>query len=257
MPVHSLIFAASRSLLWYLIDAHFFRNSASSACGFSPCHLQPRSIMQCTESFACYALRSPFLHCKVGCSCQQLDQPAYGACPDLDADVAHVGNHLSDLTMTQTLHKEQVLCKLPDPQPSYQVRAWRRSKSLIHASEPSVSVIRALSSGLQNASHRRGVTPLVLFWNLSGKILTKSWKMSVLMISLWMAATPLTARPPTVARKAMFTNLPSANALLLKCISRAGTASHWEIKCAERPTEIVLKAHQPSYIKSRRQGRAR
>lgn len=31
--------------------------------------------------------------------------------------------------------------------------------------------------------------------------------MSSLMISEWMAATPLTALPPTVARNAMFTSL--------------------------------------------------
>ena len=49
-----------------------------------------------------------------------------------------------------------------------------RSSSFIQASEPRVSVISADSSGLQNASHRRGVTPLVLFWNFSGKIFTKS-----------------------------------------------------------------------------------
>ena len=33
---------------------------------------------------------------------------------------------------------------------------------------PSVSVISAASSGLHHASQRRGVTPLVLFWNFSG-----------------------------------------------------------------------------------------
>ena len=40
--------------------------------------------------------------------------------------------------------------------------------SLIHSSDPSASVISAASPGLQKASQRRGVTPLVLFWNFSG-----------------------------------------------------------------------------------------
>lgn len=56
-------------------------------------------------------------------------------------------------------------------------------------------------------SHRRGVTPFVLFWNLSGNISTKSGKMSVLMISEWMAATPLTALDPMTDKKAMLTRL--------------------------------------------------
>jgi len=47
------------------------------------------------------------------------------------------------------------------------------SVSLIHRSLPSVSVMSSRSGGLQNASQRRGVTPLVLFWNFSGKM---SWK---------------------------------------------------------------------------------
>jgi hypothetical protein len=40
-----------------------------------------------------------------------------------------------------------------------------------HLSLPSVSVISLDSGGLQNASQRRGVTPLVLFWNFSGNSL--------------------------------------------------------------------------------------
>ena len=40
-----------------------------------------------------------------------------------------------------------------------------------HASVPRVSVTREASSGLHHASQRRGVTPLVLFWNLLGKSL--------------------------------------------------------------------------------------
>ena len=47
-------------------------------------------------------------------------------------------------------------------------RTVRRSRSLIQASVPSVSLMSARSGGLQNASHRRGVTPFVLFWNFSG-----------------------------------------------------------------------------------------
>ncbi len=54
------------------------------------------------------------------------------------------------------------------------VLTCRRSRFLIHSSLPSVWVMSADSSGLQKASHRRGVTPLVLFWNFSGKIFTKS-----------------------------------------------------------------------------------
>ena len=43
--------------------------------------------------------------------------------------------------------------------------------SLIHRSlPPSVSLISARSGGLQNASQRRGVTPLVLLPNFSGKM---------------------------------------------------------------------------------------
>ena len=40
-----------------------------------------------------------------------------------------------------------------------------------HASVPRVSVTREASSGLHHASQRRGVTPLVLFWNLLGNSL--------------------------------------------------------------------------------------
>lgn len=55
---------------------------------------------------------------------------------------------------------------------------------------------------LGNRVHLLDVYP---YTYISSHILT--WKMSVLMISLWMAATPLTALPPTVARNAMFTSL--------------------------------------------------
>ena len=47
-------------------------------------------------------------------------------------------------------------------------RPCRRSSSLTHAVVPNVSVIKSDSAGLQNASHRRCVTPFVLFWNFSG-----------------------------------------------------------------------------------------
>lgn len=53
------------------------------------------------------------------------------------------------------------------------VPTLRRSVSLIQRSLPRVSVISSRSGGLQKASQRRGVTPLVLFWNFSGKM---SWK---------------------------------------------------------------------------------
>ena len=42
------------------------------------------------------------------------------------------------------------------------------SRWLTQLSWPSVLVMSLASGGLQNASHRRGVTPLVLFWNFSG-----------------------------------------------------------------------------------------
>ncbi len=75
-----------------------------------------------------------------------------------------------------------------------------RPRSLIQASSPSVSVMSARRPGLQKASQRRGVTPLVLFWNFSGKT-AKNWaKTSCLRISEWIAATPLTRRAATTAR---------------------------------------------------------
>ena len=52
--------------------------------------------------------------------------------------------------------------------PARPLLTLRRSVSLIHRSLPSVSVMSARSGGLQKASQRRGVTPLVLFWNLQG-----------------------------------------------------------------------------------------
>lgn len=85
--------------------------------------------------------------------------------------------------------------------------AFRRSRSLIQASVPRVSVMSARSGGLQKASQRRGVTPLVLFWNFSGHRSAKSLKMVLRMMSLWMAATPLTVWLATTARYAILTDL--------------------------------------------------
>jgi len=76
--------------------------------------------------------------------------------------------------------------------------SWARS--VIQASEPSVSEMSARSGGLQKASHRRGVTPFVLFWNLAGHRSAKSLKMVSRMMSEWMAATPLTVCDATTAR---------------------------------------------------------
>lgn len=59
----------------------------------------------------------------------------------------------------------------------------RRSVSLIQRSLPRVSVMSARSGGLQKASQRRGVTPLVLFWNFSGKMSWKGPKTSCFRIS--------------------------------------------------------------------------
>ena len=44
----------------------------------------------------------------------------------------------------------------------------RSAVSVTHSSVPIASVITSESWGLQKASQRRGVTPLVLFWNFSG-----------------------------------------------------------------------------------------
>ena len=79
----------------------------------------------------------------------------------------------------------------------------RRPKLVFHSSLPRVEVRSSAKSGLQNANQRlsssrdvsqsietnptemlyRGVTPFVLFWNLSGQISKKSLKMVSLMIS--------------------------------------------------------------------------
>ena len=87
------------------------------------------------------------------------------------------------------------------------VRTCSMSRSVIQASEPKVSVMSARSGGLHIASHRRGVTPLVLFWNFSGHSSWNSRKMVSLMISEWMAATPLIVCDATTAKYAIRTNL--------------------------------------------------
>ena len=61
--------------------------------------------------------------------------------------------------------------------------------------------------GLHWFIHRRGVTPLVLFWKRSGNMAKKSGNTAVLTSSVWMAATPLVACEPTMARCAMRTHL--------------------------------------------------
>lgn len=64
----------------------------------------------------------------------------------------------------------------PAPQtlPNPAVQACRRtlswSVSVIQRELPRVLVMSARRGGLQKASQRRGVTPLVLFWNFSGKM---------------------------------------------------------------------------------------
>ena len=55
------------------------------------------------------------------------------------------------------------------------------------------------------SSQRRGVMPLVLFWNFSGHSAYHSLKTSAFKISEWMAATPLTKLEPYTARFAMCT----------------------------------------------------
>jgi hypothetical protein len=51
--------------------------------------------------------------------------------------------------------------------PWAQILTTSWSRSVIHASLPRVLVISLRRGGLQKASQRRCVTPLVLFWNLS------------------------------------------------------------------------------------------
>jgi hypothetical protein len=56
---------------------------------------------------------------------------------------------------------------------------------------------------LQASSQRRGVMPLVLFWNLPGVERVEVGNSSFLSSSVCSAATPLTACEPTTARFAM------------------------------------------------------
>ena len=65
--------------------------------------------------------------------------------------------------------------------------SWVRKPGLTYSSRSRVS------SGLESPSHRRGVMPLVLFWNFSGKTAYQSRKTWCLRISVWILATPLTA----------------------------------------------------------------
>jgi hypothetical protein len=55
------------------------------------------------------------------------------------------------------------------------VASGKESPHAPRARLPSLEVMSADSLGLQKASQRRGVTPLVLFWNFSGNSLKKSW----------------------------------------------------------------------------------
>ena len=59
------------------------------------------------------------------------------------------------------------------------------------------------SQGHSSITHRRGVTPLVLFWKRSGNSSNMRGNTWVLMSSLWMAATPLMVCDPTMDRLAM------------------------------------------------------
>ena len=60
-------------------------------------------------------------------------------------------------------------------------------------------------SGLASRSQRRGVTPLVLLLNRSGKISAKSETTVVRSSREWISATPLVLCVPTIARLAMRT----------------------------------------------------
>ena len=86
-------------------------------------------------------------------------------------------------------------------------RTFKRFRSLIQASVPRVLVMSWRRGGLQKASQRRGVTPLVLFWNFSGHRSAKSLKIVLRMMSLWMAATPFTVWLATTAKYAILTCL--------------------------------------------------
>ena len=82
-----------------------------------------------------------------------------------------------------------------------------KERLLTQASEPSVRVMRSARAGLQKASQRRGVTPLVLFWNLWGQRSTKSRKMLSFRMLVCRAATPFTVWLATSARYAIRTYL--------------------------------------------------
>mmetsp|Transcript_23788 Transcript_23788/g.76437 ORF Transcript_23788/g.76437 Transcript_23788/m.76437 type:complete len:289 (+) Transcript_23788:1096-1962(+) len=71
-------------------------------------------------------------------------------------------------------------------------RPLSSSRSVTHASPPSVLVASLASRGLASSTQRRGVTPFVLFWNFPGNILAKSGNSLVCTSSECRAATPLT-----------------------------------------------------------------
>jgi len=66
-------------------------------------------------------------------------------------------------------------------------------------------VISSASPGLLSSTQRRGVTPLVMLWNLPGSSSKKSRSTVRFRSSVCSAATPLIARLPTAATCAMRT----------------------------------------------------
>src|SRR5271154_1289587 len=60
-------------------------------------------------------------------------------------------------------------------------------------------VMASASAGFESSSQRRGVTPLVLLLNRSGKRPARSLTVVLRNNSEWMAATPLVLCDPTIA----------------------------------------------------------
>mmetsp|Transcript_15458 Transcript_15458/g.26592 ORF Transcript_15458/g.26592 Transcript_15458/m.26592 type:complete len:257 (+) Transcript_15458:1387-2157(+) len=106
-------------------------------------------------------------------------------------------------------------------------RASSRSKLVTHWSFSIQRVMSFASPGLHWFNQRLGVMPFVLFWNLSGQTATKSAKSESLRIWEWMAATPLTANEPTMARLAMRTILGVPSSTMLSLASLFPSPRHF------------------------------
>ncbi len=85
-------------------------------------------------------------------------------------------------------------------------------------------MIRRDRSGLASRSQRRGVTPLVLLLNRSGKISARSETTVVRNSREWISATPLVLCVPTIARLAMRTRFSGPSAIRLTRETRPGSS---------------------------------